>query len=116
VSSRHFLWTLREPERALANWRRLLRRGGRVIGFDGFWFKQSPADEGADGGDAGPGIFEEHYGSDTRAALPVKAMESAEQVAEMFRAPPATRPCRSGTYRSLRAITRRRTRRTCWSP
>jgi ubiquinone/menaquinone biosynthesis C-methylase UbiE len=38
VTSRHLLWTLREPVRAFANWRALLRPGGRAVAFDGFWF------------------------------------------------------------------------------
>lgn len=29
VTSRHLLWTLREPARAMASWRQLLRPGGR---------------------------------------------------------------------------------------
>jgi ubiquinone/menaquinone biosynthesis C-methylase UbiE len=35
VTSRHLLWTLREPARAMVNWRRLLRPGGRLVAVDG---------------------------------------------------------------------------------
>jgi SAM-dependent methyltransferase len=37
VVNRHVLWTLMEPSRALANWRRLLRPGGRLVIIDGLW-------------------------------------------------------------------------------
>ena len=38
VTSRHLLWTLRKPASAMANWRQLLRPGGRLVAMDGFWF------------------------------------------------------------------------------
>jgi SAM-dependent methyltransferase len=62
VTSRHLLWTLREPARAMANWARLLRPGGRFVAVDGFWF--------AGAGDEVPPLFAEHYTADTRQALP----------------------------------------------
>src|SRR3954453_11961013 len=62
VTSRHLLWTLREPARAMANWFALLRPGGPLVGVDGFWFP---------GGDADlPPLFAEHYTADTRRELP----------------------------------------------
>lgn len=42
VISRHLLWTLPAPDRALANWRRLLRPGGSVLVIDGVWTPRSP--------------------------------------------------------------------------
>ena len=50
VISRHLLWTLTEPQRAFANWRRLLRPGGRVVAIDGLWHggrQQAPEPEPA---------------------------------------------------------------------
>ncbi|MGH8898585.1 MAG: class I SAM-dependent methyltransferase [Egibacteraceae bacterium] len=38
VVSRYLLWTLREPQVAVANWRRLLRPGGALVAVDGPWF------------------------------------------------------------------------------
>src|SRR4029453_9449643 len=37
VTNRHLLWTLLDPERAFANWRRMLRTGGYVLAFDSPW-------------------------------------------------------------------------------
>jgi SAM-dependent methyltransferase len=53
VTSRHFLWTLREPAKAMASWRNLLRPGGRLVAVDGFWFTGSGESEAPPR--AGPG-------------------------------------------------------------
>jgi SAM-dependent methyltransferase len=37
VVSRNLLWTLPHPQRALDDWRRVLRPGGRLLVSDGFW-------------------------------------------------------------------------------
>jgi ubiquinone/menaquinone biosynthesis C-methylase UbiE len=37
---RHVLWTLPHPDRALAEWRRILRPGGRLILVEGDWRTQ----------------------------------------------------------------------------
>jgi ubiquinone/menaquinone biosynthesis C-methylase UbiE len=37
VISRHVLWALPNPEKAVAEWKRVLRPGGRVIVIDGNW-------------------------------------------------------------------------------
>ena len=62
ATSRHLLWT---PPRAsaMANWRELLRSGGRLVAVDGFWFTQW------DDGEVPP-LFVEHYTADTRGELP----------------------------------------------
>ncbi len=38
VASRHLLWTLPDPGKALAEWVRVLRPGGRILVIDGNWF------------------------------------------------------------------------------
>jgi len=35
VVSRHVLWTLPNPEKALVNWKRVLRPGGKLVNIDG---------------------------------------------------------------------------------
>lgn len=81
IVSRHLLWTLRQPLVALANWRTLLRGGGRVVTIDGFWFDADALDDDS----APPGLFEQHYTRDTRETIPVMGFKSAEQVAGLFR-------------------------------
>jgi SAM-dependent methyltransferase len=73
VTSRHLLWTLREPERAMANWRALLRPGGRLVAVDGFWFTDW------DEGDVPP-LFAEHYTADTREELPFMHLDGPESI------------------------------------
>jgi ubiquinone/menaquinone biosynthesis C-methylase UbiE len=41
VVSRHLLWTLPDPARALDEWTRILRPGGRILAIDGNWFDPS---------------------------------------------------------------------------
>jgi SAM-dependent methyltransferase len=82
IISRHFIWTLREPERALRNWLQLLRPGGRVVAIDGFWFERTTDDD--DAGDDVPGLFEQHYTKETRAALPAMQMTAVGPIAAMF--------------------------------
>ncbi len=86
VTSRHLLWTLREPETAFRNWRRLLRPGGRVVAFDALWFPEEPQTEEPDSKQEAPGLFDRHYTRETRAALPVMGFRSTEPLAELFRA------------------------------
>nr|CBH40047.1 conserved hypothetical protein, SAM-dependent methyltransferase type 11 family [uncultured archaeon] len=38
VVNRHVLWTLPNPERAIAEWRRVLKTGGKIVIVDGNWF------------------------------------------------------------------------------
>jgi ubiquinone/menaquinone biosynthesis C-methylase UbiE len=77
VTSRHFLWTLREPPAAMAGWRRLLRPGGRLVAVDGFWFTE------AQDGEAPP-LFAEHYTEATRAALPFMHLDRPEPILEVL--------------------------------
>jgi SAM-dependent methyltransferase len=79
VTSRHFLWTLREPARAMANWRALLRPGGRLVAVDGFWFTEW------DDGDV-PALFAEHYTADARAKLPFMHLDRPEPILGMLAA------------------------------
>jgi ubiquinone/menaquinone biosynthesis C-methylase UbiE len=78
VVCRHLLWTLREPEVALANWLRLLRPKGRVVVIDGFWFAQPRPEGDFD-------LFQRHYTDGTRASLPAMGWERVEPVADLLR-------------------------------
>jgi SAM-dependent methyltransferase len=79
VTSRHLLWTLREPARAMASWRALLRPGGRLVAVDGFWFTDW------DDGDV-PALFAEHYTVVTRGQLPLMHLDAPEPILGMLAA------------------------------
>ena len=79
VTSRHLLWTLREPASAMANWRELLRPGGRLVAVDGFWFASW------DDGDV-PALFAEHYTADTRGELPFMHLHRPEPILRVLTA------------------------------
>lgn len=74
VTSRYLMWTLREPDRAVANWIRLLRPGGVVAVVDSTWFPDG-LDEAA---------FAGHYDEEVRAALPLAAATSIDRTAEVL--------------------------------
>ena len=79
VTSRHFLWTLREPARAMTSWRQLLRPGGRLVAVDGFWFTEW------DDGEV-PAVFAEHYTAETREQLPLMHLGGPEPILGMLAA------------------------------
>jgi SAM-dependent methyltransferase len=81
VISRSVIWTLREPGTAFSNWHALLRPGGRVVAIYGL--DPSPVVEPAQGEE--PGLFERHYTSETRTALPAMRLrdhDSLRRIAE----------------------------------
>lgn len=76
ITSRYLMWTLREPERALAAWRRLLRPGGVLALVDSTWFPT-----GLDR-DTAPD-FVELYDAEVRAQLPLAAATSIEATRDL---------------------------------
>jgi SAM-dependent methyltransferase len=76
LTSRHLLWTLREPAKAVANWRALLRPGGRLLAVDGFWFTGAQ--------EAGPPLFTEHYTLATSDELPFMHLDRPDPILEML--------------------------------
>jgi ubiquinone/menaquinone biosynthesis C-methylase UbiE len=48
IVERHLIWTLPHPETALDLWRRLLRRGGRLVLIEGHWGAMEPQGEYAE--------------------------------------------------------------------
>lgn len=79
LTNRHLLWTLREPAAAMANWRELLRPGGRLVAVDGFWFTEWDDS-------TVPPPFAEHYTADTRGELPFMHLDGPEPILDMLRA------------------------------
>src|SRR5579875_3044621 len=77
VTSRHFLWTLREPGKAMANWHTLLRPGGRLLAVDGFWFT------GSEDGSVPP-LFAHHYTEDVRDQLPFIHLDRPDPILELL--------------------------------
>jgi hypothetical protein len=59
----------------MANWRQLLRPGGRLVAVDGFWFTEWDEDDV-------PAFFAEHYTADTRGELPFMHLGEPEPILE----------------------------------
>jgi len=78
IICRHLLWTLREPQVALTNWRRLLRPMARVVVIDGFWFTTGEkAEEGNE-------VFARYYTDRTCEALPAMHWDRVDPVADLL--------------------------------
>ncbi|MFC7534763.1 class I SAM-dependent methyltransferase [Actinoplanes sp. GCM10030250] len=69
VTSRYLMWTLREPQTALANWIRLLRPGGTIAVVDSTWF---------------PGDVPGFYDAEVVAALPLATAKSIDETVLML--------------------------------
>ncbi|WP_436701213.1 class I SAM-dependent methyltransferase [Nocardioides sp. BYT-33-1] len=79
ITNRYLMWTLREPERALANWRRVLRPGGVLALVDSTWFPTGlDRDTSAD--------FVELYDDGVRALLPLAAATSIDATRDVVAA------------------------------
>jgi ubiquinone/menaquinone biosynthesis C-methylase UbiE len=69
VTARHFIWTLLEPDKAFAEWRRVLTPSGTLV-----------ADCSLD-----PQVAAHHYTDDVAAALPFRGVADAAPVARALR-------------------------------
>ncbi|MCR1782070.1 class I SAM-dependent methyltransferase [Nocardioides carbamazepini] len=79
ITNRYLMWTLREPEQALANWRRLLRPGGVLALVDSTWFPTGlDRDTATD--------FVELYDDGVRALLPLAATTSIDATRDVVAA------------------------------
>lgn len=79
VVNRYLVWTLREPERALAQWKRVLRPGGQLVVVDATWFSQ-----GLHVG-ATP-EFAQAYDEQVREALPLAEATSVQPLVQRIEA------------------------------
>lgn len=78
LTSRHLLWTLREPAKAMATGWRCSDRGGRLVALDGSWFSEEDDEEV-------PALFAEHYSARTRAALPFMGLDEPGPILALLR-------------------------------
>lgn len=92
VISRHLLWTLPNPKKAVEEWVRVVRRGGRVIAIDGKWLGTSAkAKLRRLIGRLGIAIYErripwrEHYSREINSMFPFYGGSEPEKIVELFR-------------------------------
>jgi ubiquinone/menaquinone biosynthesis C-methylase UbiE len=92
IISRHLLWTLPNPLKAVGEWKRVLKTDGRLAAIDGLWFDDSPGmrlrrflssaitaiKECRD-----TRTFERHYGS-IKGDLPLYSPEDADSYRKLF--------------------------------
>lgn len=79
ITCRNGLWTLREPHRAVASWRRLLRPQGRVVVVDGLQSRAAPDPESA-----GERFFHAHYTPEVQQATALMHAEDETDVGSVF--------------------------------
>ncbi|MDT0202839.1 class I SAM-dependent methyltransferase [Nocardioides sp. AE5] len=79
ITNRFLMWTLREPDVALANWRRLLRPGGRLVVVDGTWYP-----DGMDGDRTAD--FQRLYDAPVRESLTLATARTIDEVADRIAA------------------------------
>lgn len=87
VVCRYLLWTLREPDRALAAWRRLLRPGGVVVAVDGPWLAGGADAVEQDFRDEDElSTFRRFYDAEVLSSLPLAEATSARPILAAFAA------------------------------
>ncbi|WP_290623196.1 MULTISPECIES: class I SAM-dependent methyltransferase [unclassified Archaeoglobus] len=91
VISRHLLWTLPNPKKAVEEWVRVVRKGGRVIAIDGKWLTTSTkAKLRRFIGRIGIAIYERripwrgHYSREINSMLPFYGGSEPEKIVELF--------------------------------
>ncbi len=92
VVSRHLLWTLTDPRKAVEEWKRVVKRGGKVVAFDGVWMDPSLASKVKRGiARIAIAIYERrnplrriHYGRKISRALPFYGGMDPSKVVELF--------------------------------
>lgn len=82
VCARYVLWTLRENDVALANWRRILRPGGTLAVVDSTWFPEGIASSDAEGS---PEHFHRAYDEAALEYLPLAEATSIDPTVDAVR-------------------------------
>lgn len=85
ILSRHVLWTLRDPASAFVNWRTLLQPGGRIVAFDGLWFRPNQDEKRHPERNPAADAWNRFYSEETKSKLPLMSMESFQPVLELLR-------------------------------
>lgn len=88
VASRHLLWTLRDLAAALANWRRALRPGGRVVAIDALWWADREAgdSEPESDPDSWQAKMAAYYTDAVKQHLPLMSEQTLDPLLEAVRA------------------------------
>jgi ubiquinone/menaquinone biosynthesis C-methylase UbiE len=92
VICRHLLWTLPNPQKALKEWSRVVREGGKVVAIDGVWLDKSPVVRLRRFiGRLAIAVYEKrnpwkgyHYQKEINKMLPFYGGSDPEKVVEMF--------------------------------
>ena len=86
VTARYLLWTLRQPDVAVARWRDLLRPGGRLVVVDGIWFPSGVDPDGLAAAHQPHGRMSRDYDAEVLAALPLAEGRTIQDTADVLRA------------------------------
>lgn len=95
VINRHLVWTLPHPDQAIAEWKRVLKPGGKLIILEGNWhYNRLPDRISAFFGrcllslQEGRNAFshQEDYGQELRASLPMLQSQNAKRLGQMVEA------------------------------
>jgi len=78
VTSRHVLWTLRDPAAAFRGWYQVLRPGGVVLAFDGLWAASDTRRDAGFDGTPWAKAYQDLYDERVRRGLPFMHTDSLE--------------------------------------
>lgn len=84
VISRHVLWTLSDPPRALRSWQRLLRPGGALVVIDGLWWCGGIDPAETEAQQPWYALWQRHYSAEVQAALPLMHAQSLRPAEELL--------------------------------